>query len=200
MGPTSSRGPLAHPAHADALGGVGVNVQRAVNVSEPIGFLKPYRVCREGCASDRTAVGRRCVAHALLPRCMNPALETITDKFGPKPPKPTRRRSLSTRTHPRRGRASLTSPRRPLTPNARNLVRDPDAPRLGTCPSSPSWTRPTPCGPLPTRNAVTTLLPHLDPDAPRLPTPTDDTLSPRFRPMRDRLRRRPLHPFPLTYA
>ena len=56
------------------------------------------------------------------------ALETITDKFGPKPPKPTRRRSLSTRTHPRRGRALLTSPRRPLTPNARNPVRDPDAP------------------------------------------------------------------------
>ena len=47
------------------------------------------------------------------------ALHVIHDKFGPKPPTPTRRRPLSARARPRGGRRVPTSLHRPLTANAR---------------------------------------------------------------------------------
>ena len=47
------------------------------------------------------------------------ALHVIPDKFGPKPPTPTRRRPLSARARPRGGRRMPTSLHRQLTANAR---------------------------------------------------------------------------------
>ena len=47
------------------------------------------------------------------------ALHVIHDKFGPKPPTPTRRRPLSARARPRGGRRAPTSLHRPLIENAR---------------------------------------------------------------------------------
>jgi hypothetical protein len=49
----------------------------------------------------------------------NAALHVIHDKFGPKPPTPTRRRPLSARARPRGGRRVPTSLHRPLIANAR---------------------------------------------------------------------------------
>jgi hypothetical protein len=57
------------------------------------------------------------------------ALETTIDKFGPKPPAPPRRRPLSSRTRPRRGRANSTSHDRPLTANAPFPVHHPPTAR-----------------------------------------------------------------------
>jgi len=57
------------------------------------------------------------------------ALETTIDKFGPKPPTPPRRRPLSSRTRPRRGRANSTSHDRPLTANAPFPVHHPPTAR-----------------------------------------------------------------------
>ena len=107
--------------------------------------------------------------------------ETISDKFGPDPHTPTRRRSLSTRPRPRGGSPRPTSPRRPLTPTALNPVHRPPehVPRLRLVTASEA--RATPSA---RRNAVSSRVGKLEEDEPRRPVPTNDTDRPIPRPVR----------------
>ena len=84
---TPTQGPLAHPAHTGALGGVGVNVRKVAEVEEGAGLVLRVAVAL-GLRGLRRAGGARGGSWA-LPRCRtqrgvndaSPAISRWTDRY-----------------------------------------------------------------------------------------------------------------------